>query len=413
MNTIAIIIFVALIADFIISTIAEILNLKVLRETLPEAFRGVYDEEKYQKSQEYLKTNTRFGWIQSVASLLVILAIWFGRGFPILDNWIGSLDFGPLISGLFYIGVLVFVKSTISLPFSIYATFVIEKRFGFNTTTWPTFIKDIFKSVILSLLIGTPIVAVVLAFFEFAGSNAWWLCWLAVSIVMLGLQYIVPTWIMPLFNKFEPLEENTLKDAIMSYAASINFPLKHIMIMDGSKRSKKSNAFFTGFGRNKRVVLFDTLVEQHNISELLAILAHEMGHYKKRHIIYMTVAGIIQAGFTFYLLSLFISYQGLFEAFYMKTPSVYAGLIFFGMLYAPIDFFTGLLIQLFSRRNEYAADAFAVTTTRDKKNLIEALKKLSVNNLSNLLPHPLFVLLNYSHPPILERIQAIEAVDIR
>jgi STE24 endopeptidase len=238
---------------------------------------------------------------------------------------------------------------------------------------------------------------------------AWWYCWLGVTLYMLVVQFIAPTWIMPLFNKFTPLEEGELKSAILSYASAIDFPLENVYMMDGSRRSTKSNAFFTGFGKHKRIVLFDTLIRQHSVKELVAVLAHEMGHYKKKHIRQGIILGILQTGLMLFLLSRFISYPGLFDAFYMQHISVYAGLIFFAMLYAPIDFFVGLFLQVLSRRNETNADRFAAETTGDPGSMVDALKKLSVHNLSNLTPHPFYVFLNYSHPPVLKRIQALSS----
>jgi len=407
MNTIAVIILIALIADILLHTWADVLNLKMLKSETPDEFKDVYDTEKYSKSQEYLKVNTRFGWITSGFDMLILLIFWFGKGFPMLDNWVRSWNHGAVITCLIYIGILTIIKFLLSMPFSIYDTFVIEERFGFNKTTWKTFVTDIIKGIILSVLLGAPLLAGILAFFEYAGDNAWWYCWIAVTFFMLIIQFIAPTWIMPLFNKFEPLEDGELRSAILSYADKVKFPLKNLFVMDGSKRSGKSNAFFTGFGKNKRIALFDTLIAQHTVSELVAILAHEIGHYKKRHIIKGMILGIIQIGVMFYLLSFFISYQRLFDAFYVEKCSVYAGLIFFGMLFTPIDFFLGILMQIFSRKNEYEADRFAAETTGDKDSMINALKKLSANNLSNLVPHPFYVFLNYSHPPVLERIKKI------
>ncbi len=212
---------------------------------------------------------------------------------------------------------------------------------------------------------------------------------------------------MPLFNKFTPLEDEDLKDKLFAYARSINFPLTQIFVMDGSKRSAKSNAFFTGFGKNKRIVLYDTLVKEQEADELLAVLAHEMGHYKKKHIQRRLIFGIAQMGIIFYLLSLFISHEGLFQAFYVDTPSVYAGLIFFSILFSPIDLVVSIVMQFFSRKDEYEADRFAALTTKAPQALVSALKKLSAQNLSNLTPHPFYVFLNYSHPPVLERIYAL------
>jgi STE24 endopeptidase len=408
MNTIAIIILLTIVFDFILNGIADYLNLKMLRSDLPQPFQGVYDPDRYRKSQQYLKVNTRFGWITGTFNVIVILIFWFGRGFPMLDGWVRAYGFGPIVTGLIYMGILILFKGILSLPFNIYATFVIEERFGFNQTTWSTFLLDLVKGVALAILLGTPLLAAILAFFEFAGANAWWFCWIAVTLYMLGVQFIAPTWIMPLFNKYSPLEEGELKSAILSYARSINFPIENVYVMDGSRRSSKSNAFFTGFGKHRRIVLFDTLIKQHTTGELLAVLAHEMGHYKKKHILQSMFLGILQMGIMLYMLSLFISYQGLFDAFYMQQKSVYAGLIFFGMLYSPLGFFIGILMQMLSRKNEIAADRFSVETTHDPQSMAEALKKLSINNLSNLLPHPLYVFLNYSHPPVLRRIQAIQ-----
>jgi len=408
MNPIALIILSAIIIDLILNGIADYLNLKMLRNELPEAFQGVYDPDRYRKSQLYLKTNTRFGWFSGAFNVAVMLLFWFGKGFPLLDEWVRSFHYGPIITGLLYMGVLILCKSLLSLPFSIYGTFVIEERFGFNQTSWSTFVLDLAKGVLLAILLGTPLLAGILLFFEYAAANAWWYCWFAVTLYMLGVQFIAPTWIMPLFNKFTTLEEGELKSAILTYAGSIKFPLENVYVMDGSRRSSKSNAFFTGFGKHRRIVLFDTLIKQHTTGELLAVLAHEMGHYKKKHILQSMILGILQMGIMLYLLSLFISDQALFDAFYMPQKSVYAGLIFFGMLYSPLGFFIGIFMQMLSRKNETAADRFSVETTHDPESMAEALKKLSINNLSNLLPHPLYVFLNYSHPPVLQRIQAIQ-----
>ena len=408
MNSIALIILLAIIFDLVLNGIADYLNLKMLRNDVPAPFQGLYDPDRYRKSQQYLKVNTRYGWITGIFNVAVILVFWFGKGFPLLDGWVRSLGFGPVVAGLIYMGILVLFKGIISLPFGIYATFVIEERFGFNQTTWSTYVLDLIKGALLAVLLGGPLLAGVLLFFEYAGANAWWYCWILVTLYMLGVQFIAPTWIMPLFNKFTALEEGELKTAILSYAASIKFPIENVYVMDGSRRSSKSNAFFTGFGRHRRIVLFDTLIKQQTTGELLAVLAHEMGHYKKKHIFQSLTLGIIQMGIMLFLLSLFISYQGLFDAFYMPQKSVYAGLIFFGMLYSPLGFFIGIFMQMLSRKNEYAADRFSVETTRDPDSMANALKKLSIHNLSNLLPHPLYVFLNYSHPPVLQRIQAIQ-----
>ena len=410
MNFIAAIILCAVFADFLLHMIADILNLGMLKNQLPEQFKGWYDVQQYASSQEYLRVNTRFEWLAAIVNLFVFLGLWFGKGFPMIDLWVREISASPVVSGILYIGVLFILKLFISLPFSIYSTFCIEERFGFNKTTWRIFISDRCKQFVLAVLIGGMLLGGVLAFFEYAGPHAWFYCWIVIVVFMVVMQFVVPTWIMPLFNKFKPLDSGELKSAIMAYADSIDFSLKNVFIMDGSKRSKKTNAFFTGFGRHKRIVLYDTLVKNHTTDELVAVLAHEMGHYKKKHVLWMLLTGILQTGIMLFLLSLFVSSPILFEAFYIKTPSVYAGLIFFGILFTPIDFFMGILMQYFSRRNEYAADRFAVETTKDSGSFVSALKKLAVHNLSNLRPHPMYVVLNYSHPPVLERLAAIGKV---
>ncbi|MEJ2642901.1 MAG: M48 family metallopeptidase [Desulfosarcinaceae bacterium] len=407
MNAYALFLLLALSGDAVLRLVADHLNLKAAGTKLPQDFEGYYDPERYRRSQIYLRANTRFGGFVAVVDLLILLSVWFGGGFAFWDAWVGKHQWGAVVSGLVFIGGLLLVKSVVDLPFSVYRTFVIEARFGFNRTSAVTFVKDRLKSLMLILLLGTPVLGAVLWFFAQAGSHAWWLCWLAVSCFTLGIQFVAPTWIMPLFNRFEPLAEGELKAAIFDYARRIGFPLAKVMVMDGSKRSSKANAFFTGFGRNRRIVLFDTLVETHDTKELLAILAHEMGHYKLHHIHKMMTIGVLQMGLMFFVLSRFISEPGLFEAFLVPTPSVHAGLVFFSLLFTPLDTLLSLFGNRLSRVHEYAADQFAVRSM-DAAPLATALKKLSVQNLSNLTPHPFFVFLHYSHPPILERLRAIE-----
>ncbi|MBU8910515.1 MAG: M48 family metallopeptidase, partial [Desulfobacterales bacterium] len=393
---ITIIILATLTVSYLIDNIADFLNLGNLNQPLPKEFSNHYDNQKYIESQDYLKANTKFGFITSSFDIAIILVFWFSGGFQAIDSFVRSFNFGSIVSGLFFTGILLFLKLLISLPFSIYSTFVIEEKFGFNKTTPRLFFTDLIKSIVLSAALGGILLSLILGFLEFGGRFAWLYCWAASTIFLLIVQYIVPTWIMPLFNKFTPLEEGPLKEAIFKYAKSINFLLSNIFVMDGSKRSSKSNAFFTGFGKNKRIVLFDTLIKEQSIEELVSILAHEMGHFKKKHIIKRMIISIFQMGFVFYLISIFISHEGLFHAFFMKEVSIYAGLIFFGMLYSPIDLFISILFQISSRKDEFEADRFAAETVKDCRPLINALKKLSAHNLSNLTPHPFYVFLNYS-----------------
>lgn len=411
MNYITIIILAAIIIDFILGIVSNRLNLKSLKHQLPDEFKGVYDEETYSKSQEYTRVNTKFGFLAGTFDLLLLLTFWFAGGFNWLDQWARSFDLGVIWTGLIFIGVLVLAKTIISIPFGVYSTFVIEERFGFNKTTARTFIMDRLKGLVLSIAIGGPLLAAVIAFFVYGGPWAWAYAWLAVTLFSFVMQYVAPTWIMPLFNKFEPLEEGELREAIEEYAKSVNFPLQGIYVMDGSKRSSKSNAFFTGFGKNKRIALFDTLIEKHTTDELVAVLAHEIGHYKEKHIVKNMGISVLHTGVMFALLSVFLQMPALFDAFYMDQMSVYAGLLFFGLLYSPIETILGIGMQMLSRKHEYEADRFAAATTGEPEDMVSVLKKLSKDNLSNLTPHPFYVFLNYSHPPALKRIEAIRKLN--
>ncbi len=409
MNIFAVIILSALLLEFGLNLVADLLNIRHLETELPGEFSDTYDEETYRRSQEYTITNTKFGLLTSSFNLAVVLIFWFAGGFNELDQWVRNLELARIWDGLIYIGILGIARMLIGLPFSIYSTFVIEERFGFNRTTPKTFILDTLKSIGLGILLGGPLLAGILAFFMYGGSYAWLYAWGVVTAYTLFMQYIAPNWIMPIFNKFEPLEDGELRESIEKMAERAEFPLQGVFVMDGSRRSSKSNAFFTGFGKNKRIALFDTLIEKHSVRELVAVLAHEIGHYKKKHIHKNMVLGILQTGVMFGLLSIFLQSQGLFEAFYMEQMSVYAGLIFFGLLYTPIDLILSFFMQVLSRKHEYEADAFAARLIEDPENMVQALKRLSKDNLSNLTPHPFYVTLNYSHPPTLKRIRAIRS----
>lgn len=410
MNIFAVIILATLAIDFVLNLVADYYNLQSLDEGLPDEFSDVYDEETYEKSQSYTKERTKFGIFTSVFNLALLLVFWFAGGFNWLDEIVRSWEIGVIWTGLVYIGILILAKSILSLPFSIYSTFVIEEKYGFNKTTPKTFVLDLLKGLALGIVLGGPLLAGILAFFTFIDQYAWLYVWGAVTAFTLFVQFVAPTWIMPIFNDFEPLEESDLRQKIRSYADKVNFAMEGVYVMDGSKRSSKSNAFFTGFGKNKRIALYDTLIENHTEDELVAVLAHEIGHYKKKHIIKNMGISILQTGIMFFLLSVFLNSQGLFDAFYMEQMSVYAGLIFFGMLYAPIDMIVSVFMQVLSRKYEFEADEFA-STTYQREPMINALKKLSKDNLSNLTPHPFYVFLNYSHPPVLQRIKAIRGTD--
>jgi STE24 endopeptidase len=406
-NPFFLIILCAILIEYAAGVVANLLNLKSLRSELPPALEGMYQPEEYRKSQEYIRTNTRFDFVASAFRIVVLLSFWFAGGFNYLDQIIRSWGLGPVLNGLFYIGILLTGYSLLMLPFSIYGTFVIEERFGFNRTTRRTFLMDRIKSLGLAAVIGAALLSGVLALFEYVGYYAWIYCWMGVTAFSLILEYVAPTWIMPLFNKFTPLEPGELKEAILNYASSVDFPIKNVSVMDGSRRSTKSNAFFTGFGRNKRIALFDTLVKKHTVPELVAVLAHEIGHYKKKHILQGTIINIAHFGLLFFVLSFFLGSPGLYDAFYMEQPSIYSGILFFGLLYTPLEMILSVAMNALSRKNEYEADRFAAETVEHPQHLTQALKKLYTGNLSNLTPHPFYVFLNYSHPPLLQRIRAI------
>lgn len=400
------IILLTVLAIYHLDLVAETLNLRALRSELPDEFGDTFDSAAYRKSQAYTRERTRFGILESTFNLVVFLLFWLAGGYPWLDGLIRGWTESDVLRGLGFVSVLVAANQILDLPFEIYSTFVLEERYGFNKTTPRTFILDHLKGLLLSAALGLPILALVLWLFG-RWELAWLYAFLAVTAFTLIMTYLAPKLIMPLFNKFSPMEEGELKQAIQAMAAKCRFPLREVSVMDGSRRSSKSNAFFTGFGKNKKIALFDTLIANHSVPELVAVLAHEIGHYQKKHIIQSMICGIIQMGITFYLLSLFLKNQDLFRAFGLRHTSVYLSLILFGLLFQPINKVISVAMAVWSRKNEFEADAYAAEVTESSSPLISALKKLSRDNLSNLTPHPFYVFLNYSHPPVLERIEAL------
>ena len=386
-----------------------VLNLKALRPELPPEMQGVYDREAYERSQEYTRVTTRAGLVKQGFDLAALGAFWFAGGFQALDKLAWEWGSGPLLSGLLFLGALLLLSALLSLPFSVHATFVVEERFGFNRTTPRTFVLDRIKAIAIAAALGGPLLAAVLAIFAHAGRTAWLACWVAVAGYTLVVQFVAPTWIMPLFNTFTPLCEGELRERIERYAASVRFSLENIFTMDGSRRSSRSNAFFTGFGRHRRIALFDTLVARLTAGELVAVLAHEIGHATRRHILKGTIVSIAHTGAMLWVFSLLSGRQWLYDAFFVERASVHAGLALFGILLTPVETVVAAATNAWSRKNEYEADDFAAKTTAEPEELVGALKKLSVQNLSNLTPHPWHVALHYSHPPLLQRIAAIRA----
>jgi len=406
-------VIIIILGEYFIDLIAGIMNVRHASSVLPSAFRGYYDAERYRMSQEYLKTNTRYSLVKNTITTAITLLFILAGGFNWVDRIARSFQQGPVVTGLIFAGILMLAAQFLAIPFSLYRTFVIEERFKFNRTSFSTFFLDIAKRLGLLVLIGGPIFSGIVWFFERTGALAWLYCWIGVTVVQFVITFIAPIVIMPLFNKFIPLEDGDLKRAIEEYARAERFSIGGIFKMDGSRRSSKSNAFFTGFGKFRRIALFDTLIAKHSTEELVSILAHEIGHYKKRHVVKTVALSALLTGIKFFILSFFINNTELFAAFGMEKTSVYASLVFFGFLYTPITMIFSLGILYLFRKHEYEADRYVVSTYKKPDVFIEAIKKLTVDNLSNLTPHPLTVWLHYTHPPVMKRIEAIQAIDAR
>jgi len=410
MNFILIIIVIIITFNYLLERILEYLNTTCWSDKLPDELVGIYDAEKYKKSQQYSKIKTTFEIITSTFSFIVTLLVLYFGLFGVIDNYIRLYFSNPIIIALIFFAVIGFISDIISTPADIYFTFVIEKRFGFNTTTIKTFITDKIKGWILGLLIGGILASAIIWVYINSGEWFWLLAWGIIIVFMVFFSMFYSNIIVPLFNKQTPLGEGELRNAIERFAKKTGFKLKNIYIIDGSKRSKKANAYFTGFGHKKRIVLYDTLINDHPIDELVAILAHEVGHYKKKHIYLTTLIGILETGLMLYVLSLFIGSPMLSQALGTDIPSFQIGVIAFAILYSPVSLILGLFMNIISRKNEYAADKFA-GVNYNPSSLKKALIKLSVNNLSNLKPHKLNVFFYYSHPPLLERLNALDEIN--
>jgi len=407
MNTWLIVVLCIILTSFTLELVVSYLNIGALSPDLPKEFEDVYNRDEYEKSQQYTKTTTRFGIFENSISTVLTVGFLILGGFNWIDTLARSFGYNAIVTGLLFTAGLGLLSFLVGTPFSIYSTFVIEEKFGFNKTTAKTFILDLIKGILLTMVLGGPLLALIFWFFETTGTYAWVYCWLGVVSFTILMQFIAPVLIMPLFNKFTPLESGDLKDKITDYSVKEKFQLSGIFTMDGSKRSTKLNAFFTGFGKFRKIVFFDTLIEKLTPDEIVAVLAHEMGHFKLKHIIKMMTISIVQTGFMFFLLSLVLKVPEISKGFMLEQPSVYASLVIFGFLYSPISLFTSIGVNILSRKHEFEADAYAAKTTGDSKQLVTSLKKLSHANLSNLTPHPVHVFLHYSHPPLLQRINTL------
>ena len=406
--TILFYIFIAiLIISFIFDKIIDTLNSKHFDAAIPDELSDVYQLDAYKKSQAYKKTNAVFSNLTGLFSLLLTLSFFFFEGFKFTDELSRSYSENSIVIALIFFGVIMMGSSLLTLPFSYYKTFVIEEKFGFNKSTKTTFFIDKIKEILMTIVLGGGILSIIVWFYQVAGNQFWIYAWGLVTAFSLLMNLFYSKLIVPLFNKQTPLEEGELKIAIEKYAQKVGFTLDNIFVIDGSKRSTKANAYFSGFGSQKRITLFDTLIKDLEIDEIVAVLAHEVGHYKRKHIIFNFIASSLLTGLTFYIFSLFIDAPLLSSALSVTTPSFHIGLIAFGVLYTPISEITGLLMNKLSRKFEYQADNFAKETFNGAS-LISSLKKLSKNSLSNLTPHPAYVFVHYSHPTLLKRIQNLK-----
>jgi STE24 endopeptidase len=403
----------ALIGYYLLDSLAKLLNLRSLRTQVPKEFLDVYETNRYRRSQEYTRSNTWFELLASTIDLTALLAFWFLGGFEVLDQFVRGLHLSTVFSGLLYLGFLCLGREAFSLPFAIYDTFVIEKRYGFNRTTVATFIADRLKTWLISALLLGGFAFIILNLFEIFGLRAWIVGWLCTAVISVLLVYIAPPIILPFFFKLSPVPAGPLRDRITEFFLRQRFPIRELLVIDGSRRSSKANAFFTGFGPNKRIALYDTLISRHNVPELLAVLAHEVGHYKKHHIIRHLIFSQMNLFLLFLGASFCVSRVELFEAFGVRTPSYYVGLVLYPVMIRPLAVFFGVVVNYWSRRDEFEADRFAAEALGDPNPLIQALKRLSRDNLSNLTPHPLLVGLHFTHPPVLDRVLALRSAEER
>lgn len=393
--------------SFVVGQALEYLNLKAMRTDMPEEIASFYDREKYRKSQEYHREVTRFSFLTSTVGFIGSILLLVLGGFGWVDDLLRTLTENPIVLALLFFGVLGIASDLLTLPFQWYSTFVIEEKYGFNKTTVKTFITDKLKGYVLGALIGGGLLAALIYLVETIGPDFWiWFAAIACAF-MLFMNMFYTSLILPLFNTLTPLPDGELKTAIEEFSQKISFPITNIFVIDGSKRSNKANAFFSGIGKKKKIVLYDTLIRNHTTVELVAVLAHEVGHYKKRHIIWSYVLSVVQIVFMLFVLAQMVFNVELSLALGGAQHAIHLNLLAFTILFSPISAITGLFMNIYSRKNEFEADAYARETYNGKA-LAEALKKLSVDNLSNLYPHPAYVFFHYSHPPLLQRLERME-----
>ena len=396
-----------IVLNFLKDSILDYLNSTFFNKEIPVILSDIYDEKKYLKSQEYKKIQYRFSRIFNIYSFLILMLFFYLDGFLIVDNYSRSLFESELVISLSFFAIIYFGNDILRIPFSLYNTFIIEEKFGFNKTSIKTFINDKLKSWLLTILFGGGIISFIIFQFESIGQKFWIVAWIFISVLTVLINGLYTQVIVPLFNKQTKLEDGELKSEIEKYSKKVGFNLSNIFVIDGSKRSTKANAFFTGLGKKKKIVLFDTLIEKLTEEEVEAVLAHEVGHYKKKHILQSTITSIITTGIYLFLFAQFLNNPMLAEALGTSIPSFHISILAFGLLFSPISTIIGLVGNMVSRKNEFEADAFAKEFSNGEA-LKSGLKKLAVDSLSNLTPHPFYVFFNYSHPPLLKRLKALE-----
>jgi len=395
------------VVSYLFDQLLDYLNLKAQRKDIPTEVEGFYNKEKYQKSLAYQKDQTKFSFISAGFSFILSLGMLVFGGFGWLDSVLRPFFTSEIPLALIFFGTIMIASDILTIPFQWYGTFVIEEKYGFNKTTVKTFIADKFKGYLLGALIGGALLSVLIYLINSIGPNFWiWFALLSAAFTLF-MSMFYTSLILPLFNKLTPLAEGELKTAIETFAKKVNFPLDNVFVMDGSKRSAKANAFFSGIGKKKKIVLYDTLINNHTTEELVAVLAHEVGHFKKKHIIWSHLISIVQIFFLLFILSKMVFNENLSIALGGSQQAIHLNLIAFTILFSPISAVTGLFMSMLSRKNEFEADAYAKETF-DGNALSNALKKLSVDSLSNLYPHPAYVFFHYSHPPLLQRLSALK-----
>mgnify|MGYP001319705871 CR=1 FL=1 len=401
--------------NYLFSNILDYINHRNWKDEIPNELIKFYDKEKYKKAKNYALSKNKISLLSSSISFLLIISLIIFNGYGIIDQFVKSkflnfllpfdINLSFIQSGVFFL-ILFLLNSLISIPFSYYNTFIVEEKFGFNKTTKSTFFSDIIKSTLLSFAIGGFLLYLALYLYENLNEGFWLWLWIGLSFLMIFINMFYADLIVPIFNKLKPLDDGDLRKKIEKYSKKVGYLIKNIYVIDGSKRSTKANAFFSGLGPRKTIALYDTLIEKHSENELVAVLAHEVGHFKKKHIFSGLIMSIIQIGIMAYFFELCLKLPEISTALGGTEASFHLGLIGFSIVFSPISILSGILMNYISRKNEFEADSYAKETFNGK-DLALALKKLSVDSLSNIYPHPLYVFFHYSHPPLIQRLKAL------